>query len=70
MQQTSLPFQTAEKVVEVAERILQQFPVNAYPHLTEMAVQHVPRPGDDDADGFECGLDLILDGLERGRDTA
>jgi len=28
-----------------------------------------PEPGHDCADGSEFGLDLILDGLERARDT-
>ena len=70
LQQANLPFATSEEAVELAERILQQFPVDAYPHLTEMAVQHVLQPGYDHADEFEFGLDLILDGLERVRDSA
>jgi uncharacterized protein YheU (UPF0270 family) len=41
------------------------FPADAYPHLTELAVQHVLRPGYDYGDEFESGLDLVLDGLER-----
>jgi AcrR family transcriptional regulator len=65
LQQASLPFKTSEEVVEVTESILCQFPTDAYPHLTEMAVQHVLRPGYDYALEFEFGLELILDGLER-----
>jgi len=65
LEQASLPFQTAEEAVEVADNIRRQFPVNAYPHLMEMAIEHVLRPGYDYADEFEFGLDLILDGLER-----
>ena len=42
-----------------------QFPADAYPHLTELAVEHVLRPGYSYGDEFEFGLDLILDGLER-----
>jgi len=42
---------------------------SSYPHLTEMAVQHILRPSYNYADEFEFGLDLILDGLERARDT-
>ena len=34
-----------------------------YPHLVEIAVEHVMVPGYDFGDEFEFGLDLILDGL-------
>jgi AcrR family transcriptional regulator len=67
LQQSSLPFQTPEEVPQVAEGFLQQFPADAYPHLFELTVQHVLRPGYDYADEFEFGLNLILDGLERLR---
>jgi AcrR family transcriptional regulator len=70
LQQASLPFTTSAEAAAVAERILKQFPAEAYPHLAEMTVQHVLRPGYDFADEFAFGLDLILDGLERLRDTA
>jgi AcrR family transcriptional regulator len=40
-----------------------------YPHFTEHALQHFePEPGLEDVNGYELGLDLILDGLERLRD--
>jgi AcrR family transcriptional regulator len=70
LQQASLPFKTSQEVVKVAKSILLRFPADAYPHLAEMTVQHILRPGYDYADEFEFGLDLILDGLERVRDTA
>ena len=70
LQQASLPFQTSEEAVEVADSIRRQFPVDAYPHLMEMAVKHVLQPGYDYAYEFEFGLDLILDGLERAQNTA
>src|SRR6266851_2938055 len=69
LEQASLPFQTSEEAVEVADSIRRQFPVDAYPHLMEMAIQHVLQPGYDYADEFEFGLDLILDGIERARHT-
>jgi AcrR family transcriptional regulator len=65
LQQTSLPFDTAEQAAEVAETILAQFPLNDLPHLAEIATQHVLKPGYSYAAEFEFGLDLILDGLER-----
>ena len=70
LQQRNLPFRTPEEVEAVADSILRQFPTDAYPHLTELTVQHVLRPGSDYGDEFAFGLDLILDGLERVRDTA
>ena len=39
-----------------------------YPYFTEHALQHIePDPGQDEVDGYELGLDLILEGLERLR---
>ena len=44
-----------------------QFSTGEYPHLNEIAVEHVMAPGYDYGDEFGYGLDLILDGLERER---
>jgi AcrR family transcriptional regulator len=70
LQQMSLPFHSGEQAAKVAETILRQFPVDEYPYLTEIATEHVMKPGYSYANEFEFGLDLILDGLERVRDTA
>jgi AcrR family transcriptional regulator len=67
LQEASLPFTTPEETAEVAQSIMAAFPADAYPHLAELAVQHVLQPGYDYGDEFEFGLDLILDGLERAR---
>jgi AcrR family transcriptional regulator len=69
LQQASLPFKTLDQAVDAADSIVRLFPVDAYPYLTEMAVQHVLQPGYDYGDEFEFGLDLIFDSLERVRDT-
>jgi hypothetical protein len=69
LQEASLPFDTAEETAEVAEMIFKQFPADEYPHLTELTVEHVLQPGYDYGNEFEFGLDLILDGLERARNT-
>lgn len=61
----NLPFETAEEVGEVAQGMLEPFPLNAYPNLMEILTEHVMQPGYDYGDEFEYGLDLILDGLER-----
>ena len=69
MQEASLPFDTPEETVELAQTIMAQLPVEEYPHLTELTVEHVLQPGYDYAEEFVFGLDLILDGLERARDA-
>jgi hypothetical protein len=69
LEQASLPFRTSEEAVAAAAIILRQFPAQEYPHLTEIAVQHVLQPGYDYVDEFGFGLDLILDGLDRARDS-
>jgi len=66
----NLPFQTTAQVAEVAETILQPFPVNEYPNLVEFITEHAMKPDYDYADEFEYGLDLVLDGLERVRDSS
>jgi AcrR family transcriptional regulator len=65
LQQASLPFKTSAEAAAMADAMLKQFPVDAYPRLAEMMIQHVLQPGYDYADEFEFGLDLLLDGLER-----
>jgi Tetracyclin repressor-like, C-terminal domain len=65
-----LPFQTTAQVAEVAETVLQPFPVNDYPNLVEFITEHAMKPDYDYADEFEYGLDLVLDGLERARDSS
>src|SRR5467141_3775216 len=70
LQEASLPFDTAEETADVAEMIFKQLPPDEYPYLTELTVEHVLQPGYDYGNEYEFGLDLILDGLERARDTA
>jgi AcrR family transcriptional regulator len=65
VQEASLPFDTPEETAELASEMMEAFPVDAYPHLTEFAVQHVLQPGYDYGDEYQFGLELILDGLER-----
>ena len=68
--QVSLPFDTGEQAAEMVKMFLRQFPAEQFPHLFEMGAQLVMKPGYDYAKEFEFGLDLILDGLARLRDTA
>ena len=65
LQQRALPFDTPEEAAEVGRLMFARMPPGAYPHLTELTVEHILQPGYDYGDEFEFGLDLILDGLER-----
>ncbi len=69
--EATLPFgDTEEETAQVAHTMMEQFPTEDYPHLTEFTVEHVLRPGYDYGSEFEFGLDLVLDGLERARVAA
>jgi AcrR family transcriptional regulator len=82
LQAPSLPFDTGQNTgqtigqdtgrdaAKVTQAIMARFTSGQYPHLTEMAVEHVLQPGYDFADEFEFGLDLILDGLEKASTAA
>ena len=66
----SMPFETHEELVDLAQAFLPQIPAEQYPYLLEHAHQHLLPPDPDEKSEFEFGLDLILDGLERLRDEA
>jgi AcrR family transcriptional regulator len=68
LQEASLPFDKGTETAELAEEILGHIRPEDYPHLTELAVEHVMQPGYEYGKEFGFGLDLILDGLERARD--
>ena len=63
LQEAGLPFDS-DSAPEVIEAILADFPLAEYPHLAELATEHVLQPGYDYGDEFAFGLDLVLDGLE------
>ena len=62
IQEASLPF---DDPGEATADIMATFRPEDYPHLVEMATEHIMKPGYDFGAGFEFGLDLILDGLEQ-----
>jgi AcrR family transcriptional regulator len=71
LQEKALPaFDLPEVGAQVAERMLRQVPAGEYPYSVEMVGGHIANAGYNLTDEFEFGLDLILDGLERLRDTA
>ncbi len=60
-----MPFETGEETATAVQEMLARMRVDAFPHLTEYAVERALQPGSDFGDEFEVGLELILDGLER-----
>ena len=69
LEMANLPF-TPEQAAGVSEAMLEPFPPDDYPNLRAMTTEHVMQPGYDYSQEFEYGLDLILDALQRARDTA
>jgi len=67
LQQLNFPYQE-EELAGVAATFIEQLPADEYPDFVEHVMQHL-EPSHGDEGGFEFGLDLILDGLERLRDT-
>ena len=81
LQEKSLPFDSAEEGAAVAQEQVRQFAEHAedqhsaalaeeFPYLAEVVAGHVAKVGYDFTAAFEYGLDLILDALEKRRDTA
>jgi AcrR family transcriptional regulator len=81
LQEKSIPFETAEEAAAVAAAQYREYDeldaerglgelADSFPHLAEVVAGHVATVGYDFASSFEYGLDLILDALERRRDTS
>lgn len=70
MQEAALPFTGPDTAASVTDPIVQMFATGEYPHLMEIATEHVLQPGYDFGDEFAIGLELILESLARwiGRD--
>ncbi len=67
MQETALPFDGGDEaqMADLVQGILRGIPEDRYPHLRELTVEHVLRPGYNYGDEFAYGLELILEGLQR-----
>jgi AcrR family transcriptional regulator len=63
LQEAALPFNSPDSAAAVTEDILEHLSKDDYPHLVELATEHVLRPGNDFAGEFAFGLDVILDAL-------
>jgi hypothetical protein len=59
-----------EDLQALATSFLAELSVGDFPYLAEHVEQHLKPRRPDDPGEFEFGLNLILDGLERMRDTA
>lgn len=58
------------KLPELAKTVMERLPKEQFPYAHEHIQQHVGKLAKGDKSPFEFGLDLILDGLERLRDSA
>jgi AcrR family transcriptional regulator len=58
----NLPFQSGDNVAEIAQTMLEPFPIDEYPNLVAFITEVAMKPGYDYGDEFESGLDAILDG--------
>jgi AcrR family transcriptional regulator len=65
----NLPFDSTDDVAEMAQDMLEPFPLNEYPNLVAFITEHAMQPGYDFGDEFEYGLDVVLGGIERLRDA-
>jgi AcrR family transcriptional regulator len=64
LQEAALPFDP-DTVTDTAVPMIAQFPAGEYPHLVQLASQHILQPGYNFGDEFDFGLDLILNALNR-----
>ncbi|TMR93164.1 TetR/AcrR family transcriptional regulator [Nonomuraea basaltis] len=69
LQELSLPFKSSVDLEDVAGSILKQMPRDEFPHLTEMITDRALKSGYAYTEEFDIGLDLILDGLQRQRES-
>jgi AcrR family transcriptional regulator len=63
LSEAALPFHGPQTVAEVADQMMVGFDPAEFPHLVELSVEHILKPGYDFGEEFDFGLTLILDGL-------
>jgi AcrR family transcriptional regulator len=69
LQELGLPIASSTELEDVAGSILDELPHDEFPHLAEMIADHALKPGYAYTAEFDIGLDLILDGLRRQRES-
>ena len=65
-EETTLPGADGPELAQLAQEMSKRLPGEQFPALSEFTKDHVLQPGYSFGDSFEFGLDLIIDGLERG----
>jgi AcrR family transcriptional regulator len=71
LHEQSMPLDTSENAADAMRRkFLRDVPAEEFPYLSELLVEHLAQHNVSHDRSFAFGLDLILDGLERVRDTA
>ncbi|WP_425861919.1 TetR/AcrR family transcriptional regulator [Arthrobacter sp. TWP1-1] len=65
LQEAALPFTGPDTAAAITEPIVELFSAGDYPHLVEIAAEHVLKPGYDFGDEFDIGLNVILEALAR-----
>jgi AcrR family transcriptional regulator len=69
LQEPSLTYGSPEEHAEVGQATLRQVLPDEYPHLARVAREFI-EAGSEYGEGFEFGLELILDGIERAQSLA
>ena len=69
LQETDMSSETPEDFAAEARRQMRDYALAEFPHLVEVVGGYVARAGYDYDTEFVFGLDLILDGLDRLRDS-
>ncbi|SDD45542.1 TetR/AcrR family transcriptional regulator [Glycomyces harbinensis] len=69
IQENALPISDEGDFEAAAVGMMETVPADEFPHLTAMAAEHALKPGYDYGDEFAIGLDLIIDGLDRHRES-
>lgn len=65
LQETNLPFNDTEDLVEVLDSMMPDGFAEQYPHLAEMTSEYILRPDYSYSEEFEFGLTVVIDGLAR-----
>lgn len=63
LQEVNLPFTDGDDLGELLDLMMPLLDADDYPHLVELTVEHIMKPGYSFGDEFEFGLNLILNGL-------
>ena len=63
LQEVNLPFRDDSELAAMTGAIMETFPASEFPHLFQMTVEHVLKPGYEYGNEFDSGLRVVLDGV-------